>query len=156
MSDGYRRSGEVLPILTALLALLLQGHLSTVQDDEIPAEVMIGPIPGWAIDLYTRPGRTALARLIGGPTRTARWVRAHIPQRQRVDFLGTIVFRLEGQCVRGRLRWPVGDDLRRAVDYESNGAHCPDATEILGLARADLAELNAIRAELMGGSGHVS
>jgi hypothetical protein len=153
--EGHRRSGEVLPIFTALLAPLLQGHQSTVQDDEIPAEVMIGPVPGWAIDIYTRPGRAALARLIEGPTRTARWVRVHIPRRQRIEFLGTIVFRLEGQCVRRRLRWSVGDELRRAVDYECHRQHCRDATEIRALARADLGELNAIRAEVFGSTDHV-
>jgi hypothetical protein len=89
-------------------------------------------------------------------TPTARWVRAHIPARKRVTFLGTIVFRLEGQCVQRRLLWSVGDELRRLVDYESNGQHCRDAAEILQLTRADLGELNAIRAELMEASSHVS
>lgn len=150
--EGHRRSGEVLPIFMALLAPHLQHELTSVQDDEMPAETMIGPVPGFCVDLYTRPGRAALARLIEGPTQTARWVRAHIPPRQRITFLGTIVFRLEGQCVRRRLRWGIADELRRTVDYKCNGPHCPDATEILGLVRDDLGVLNAIRAELMSGS----
>ncbi|WP_409190870.1 hypothetical protein [Bradyrhizobium sp. RDM4] len=154
--EGYQRSGEVLPIFMALLAPRLQLELTSVTDDDMPAELMVGSIPGWCIDVYTRPGRAALARLIEGPTRTARWVRLHIPPRQRVTFLGTIAFRLEGGCVKRRLRWPTADELRRATDYECNGACCPDATEILALARADLGELNAIRAELMEASSHVS
>lgn len=152
--EGHRRSGEVLPIFMALLSPHLQHEPVSVEDDDAPPETMVGPVPGWSLDLYTRPGRAALARLINGPTRTARWVRARIPPRQRITFLGTVFFRLEGQCVRRRLRWSVGDELRRAVDYECNGQHCPDATEILGLAQADLGELNAIRAELMEGSSH--
>lgn len=147
--EGHRRSGEVLPIFMALLAPHLQGEFTRVQDDDMPADVMVGAVPGWCLDIYTRPGRAALATFIEGSTRTARWVRLHIPQRRRVEFLGTIIFRLEGQCVQQRLRWSIGDELRRAVDYECNGPHCRDASEILGLARADLGELNAVRAELM-------
>jgi hypothetical protein len=153
---GHRRSGEVLPIFMALLAPHLQHDLTTVQDNEMPAETMVGPVPGWCLDMYTRPGRAAIAGLIEGSTQTARWVRAHIPPRQRITFLGTIVFRLEGQCVRRRLRWSIGDELRRAVDYECNGQHCRDATEILGLARADLAELNDIRAKIFRSTDHAA
>lgn len=150
--DGYRRSKEVLPIFMALLSPHLKRELVSVEDDDAPPEIMIRDVPGWSLDVYSRPGRAALGELIEGSSDTARWVRAHIPSRQRVNFLGTIVFRLEGQCCRQRLRWEVADELRRATDYECNGPHCPDATEILGLVRADLGELNAIRAELMSGS----
>ncbi|MCK1693091.1 hypothetical protein [Bradyrhizobium sp. 144] len=154
--EGHRRSGEVLPIFMALLAPHLREEMTVVQDDETPAEAMAGAVPGFCLDMYTRPGRASLAKLIEGSTETARWVRAHIPPRQRVQFLGTIIFRLEGQCSQRRLRWPMADELRRAVDYECNGAYCRDASEILGLARADLGELNTIRAELMEVLGRVS
>lgn len=154
--EGHRRSGEVLPIFMALLAPHLRDELTSVQDDETPAEGMAGAVPGFSLDMYTRPGRASLAKLIEGSTETARWVRAHIPPRQRITFLGTIIFRLEGQCSQLRLRWPIADELRRAVDFGCNGAYCRDATEILRLARADLDELNGIRAELMEASRHVS
>lgn len=153
--EGHRRSGEVLPIFMALLAPHLRREVASVEDDQMPPETMVGPVPGWSIDLYTRPGRAGLAKLIEGSTQTARWVRAHLPPRQRITFLGTIFFRLEGGCVRRRLRWPIADELRRATDYGCHGQHCPDATEILELARADLGELNAIRAEVMEGLSHV-
>lgn len=145
--EGHRRSGEVLPIFMALLAPHLRDELASVRDDEIPPEIMIEAVPGWCLDVYTRPGRAALAKLISGSTNAARWVRAHIPPRQRITFLGTIFFRLEGQCARRRLRWPIADELRRATDYECNGPHCRDATEILQLAMSDLGELNHLRAE---------
>lgn len=75
VQEGYRRSGEVLPIFMALLAPHLRSEFGSVQDDEMPPETMVGPVPGFCVDLYTRPARPALARLIDGPTRTARWVR---------------------------------------------------------------------------------
>jgi hypothetical protein len=153
--EGHRHSGEVLPIFVALLAPYLQHEPVSVEDDDTPPEMMVGPVPGWCLDMYTRPGRAALAQLIEGSTETARWVRAHIPPRQRVTFLGTIVFRLEGGCVQRRLRWKLADELRRAMDYESNGPHCRDATEILQLARSDVNHLNELRAQLYGSGDHV-
>ncbi|WP_439395168.1 hypothetical protein ACRQ5Q_39385 [Bradyrhizobium sp. PMVTL-01] len=153
--EGHRRSGEVLPIFMALLAPHLHGETASMQDDQMPAETMVGPVPGFCVDLYTRPGRAALARLIDGSTETARWVQAHIPPLQRITFLGTIYFRLEGQCTKGRLRWPVADQLQRATDFDCNGPHCGDATEILQLARSDLGELNDIRAQVYRSIDHV-
>ena len=92
-----------------------------------------------------------LANFIEGRTETARWVRDHIPPRQRVAFLGGIVFRVEGGLVRKRLRWKTGDELRRMVDIECSGPHCRDASEILQLMKTDIPVLNGVRSELMEG-----
>ena len=153
--EGFRRTGEVLAPFVILLWPARQHQAATVEDDEFPTELMIGDAPGWAYDVYSREGRAALANFIGGRTETARWVRDHIPPRQRLAFLGGIVFRIEGGLVRNRLRWKTGDELRRMVDFECNGLHCRDATEILQLMKADIPLLNADRARLVGGSEHV-
>jgi hypothetical protein len=150
--DGYRKTGEVLAPFVALLWPLRQQQTTTVGDDHFPPEVMIGEVPSWGLDIYTRPGRAALANFIKGRTETARWVRDHIPPRQRVAFLGGIVFRVEGGLVRSRLRWETGDQLRRMVNIECNGSHCPDASEILQLMKADIPALNGVRLRLNGGS----
>jgi hypothetical protein len=152
--EGFRRTGEVLAPFVALL-WPAQQQTATVEDDDFPPELLIGDVPGWAYDLYSREGRAALAKFIQGRTETARWVRHHIPPRQRVEFLGSIVFRCEGGLCRKRLRWKTGDELRRMTDLECNGPHCRDATEILQLMKADIPVLNGVRAELMGGLRHV-
>lgn len=153
--EGFRKTGEVLCPFVALLWPVRQDEPAVIADDPSPPELMIGDVPTWAYDLYSREGRAALARFINGATETARWVRAHIPPRQRVPFLGTIVFRVEGGCVRSRLRWPLGDELRRMVDIECHGPYCRDATEIFELVKADLAALNHVRVQLVGGGEHV-
>jgi hypothetical protein len=152
--EGYRKTGEVLCPFVALLWPLRGQEIATVENDEFPPEAMIGDVPGWAYDLYSREGRAALANFIEGPAEAARWVRAHIPARQRVSFLGGIVFRVEGGCVRSRLRWKTGDELRRTVDIECNGPHCRNATEILQLMKADITVLNDIRFQLIRGGEH--
>jgi len=122
--EGVRRTGEVLAPFVALLWPARRQQTATIEDDEFPPEVMIGDAPGWAYDLYSREGRAALANVIEGRTDTARWVRDHIPPRQRVAFLGGIVFRVDGGLVRKRLRWKTGDELRRMVDVGCSGPHC--------------------------------
>lgn len=153
--EGFRKTGEVLAPFVALLhpEWLAQAD-ATTEDDPLPPESMIGDIPGWALDIYTREGRAALQAFIGGGTETAGWVRDNIPPRQRVGFLGGIVFRVEGGLVRSRLRWPTGDQLRRLVDLECNGPHCLDATEVLDLMRADIPALNRVRTEILGRVAH--
>jgi hypothetical protein len=146
--EGFRKVGEVLCPFVALLGPVRQQEPATTEDDEFPPETMVGDVPGWALDVYSRPGRAALQAFIGGTTETARWVRAHIPPRQRVGFLGSVVFRLEGGLVRSRLRWPTADELRRQVDVECNGPDCPDATEVLALMRGDLNALNGVRSHV--------
>jgi hypothetical protein len=153
--EGFRRTGEMLAPFVALLWPARQQQEAKLEDDEFPTELMVGDVPGWAYDVYSREGRAALANFIEGQTETARWVRAHIPPRQRVAFLGSIVFRVEGGLVRKRLRWKTGDELRRMVDIECNGPNCRNATEILHLMRADIPALNRVRAELIGGLRHV-
>jgi hypothetical protein len=153
--EGWRKTGEVLAPFVSLLWPLRQEQTATVGDDEFSPEVMIGGVPGWVYDIYSREGRTALANFVEGRTESARWVRDHIPPRQRVAFLGGIVFRLEGGCVRKRLRWKTGDELRRLVDIECNGPHCRDASQILQLMKTDITVLNDVRFQLIKGGEHV-
>lgn len=148
--EGFRRVGEVLCPFVALLCPTRQTEDAAVSNDDFLPEMMIGSVPSWAFDMYSRDGQLALRVFLQGGSEAARWVRAHIPPRQRVSFLGSIVFRLEGGLVRSRLRWPTANDLRRQVDFECHGPYCSDATEILGLMHADIPEMNRVRAQVMG------
>lgn len=147
--EGFRKVGEVLCPFVALLCPERQGETVALVDDPLPAEKEVRGIPGWAFDLYSREGRAAFNAFLQRDSETARWIRAHIPPAQRVSFLGGIVFRVEGGGVRSRLHWRQADVLRGLVDVECQGAHCPDASEILGLMRADMPLLNQVRANVL-------
>jgi hypothetical protein len=114
----------------------------------MPPATTVGEVPGWAYDVYTREGRQALQALLQRDCDTARWVMAHVPAGQRVNFIGTVVFRVEGGLVRQRTCWPIGDELRRLVDIECHGPNCPDANEVLQLMRNDIGLLNEERARV--------
>jgi hypothetical protein len=146
--EGFRKIGEPLCPFVALLCPLFIQEARTERDDELPPEILVGESPGWAMDIYTREGRQALEAFLQLDCESARWVREHIRPAQRVNFLGTVVFRVEGGLVRRRSRWPTGDKLRRIVDIECNGTSCLDATEILQPMRNDIGLLNEERAHV--------
>ena len=147
--EGYRKVGEVLCPFVALLCPLKKQATSTIEIDPYPPEIKVRNVPGWVYDIYTREGRNVYQAFVQGDTPTAQWIRQYVPQRQRISFLGTVIFRIEGGLVDQRLRWSIGDELRRLVDFECNGPHCLDATEILSLAYADIGKLNEVRGHVL-------
>jgi hypothetical protein len=146
--EGFRRTRTVLCPLVALLACESR-QAPQIENDDLPAEEMIGDVPAWALDVYTREGRAAFARLLQTDASAARWVQRNVRQARRVSFLGHVVFRVEGGLVANRVRWPLGEELRRQVDVECSGPECSDATEILELVRNDIPRLNDARAAVM-------
>jgi hypothetical protein len=146
--EGFRKLGEGLCPLVVLLSPLLHAEHTAVEDDAFPPEMMVDGVPGWAYDIYSREGRTALQAFLQQPTETASWIRARIPEGKRVAFLGGIVFRVEGGLVKGRLRWPTGDALRSLVDFGSHGLDYADAGKALELMRQDIPVLNAVRSDV--------
>ena len=147
---SFNRIGEQLGPALALLARQPM-ELSDGEAEEFPAEVAIDGTPGWAFDVHTREGRAAFARFLETDARSAEWLRRHVKPSRRMVFLGHLVFRVEGGLVNRRLRWPLGDRLRRQGDLECSGPECRDASEVLELARADIPILNDVRAEVCGG-----
>jgi hypothetical protein len=151
--EGFRRTGEMLCPLVALLSCEPR-RTTQVESDELPPEKMIGDVPCWALDVYTREGRAAFTRFLPTNAPAARWVRGNVSPTRRVSFLGHIVFRVEGGLVANRMHWPLADELRRQVDVECSGPECSDASEILELMRADLPLLNQARAVVAGSFRH--
>ena len=143
--EGFRRTNEMLCPLVTLLSCEPRAP-TRIENDDLPPEIMIGDVPSWAIDVYSREGRAAFARFLDTDAPAARWVRGNVRPARRTAFLGHIVFRVEGGLVARRMRWPLADELRCQVDFECSGPDCPDADEILELMRDDLPLLNKVRA----------
>jgi hypothetical protein len=146
--EGFRRTRTVLCPLVALLACEAS-QAAQMENDDLPTEDLIGDVPGWALDVYTREGRAAFARLLETDAPAARWVQRNVRQARRVSFLGHVVFRVEGGLVANRVLWPLAEELRRQVDVECSGPECRDASEILELMRDDIPRLNDARVAVM-------
>jgi hypothetical protein len=57
--EGFRKTGEVLCPFVALLMSIQPTEAGIIKDDEFPPEIMIGDVPSWALDYYSREGRAA-------------------------------------------------------------------------------------------------
>lgn len=150
---GSGRMREPLPVFVALLSSAVPprstGYEPAEQDDDITPTEMIGDVPAWCVDYYTRPGRAALATFLKRDTPTGRWIGENAHPRKKVELLGGLVFRAEGGLLRRRLQWPVGRQLRHAMEVEAAGFGVADASEVLDLLRQDLPLLNAERRHVL-------
>jgi hypothetical protein len=149
--EGFNRGAEMLAPFVALLAPETGRDTAVIADDESPPETMIAAVPSWALDQYSWEGKAAISRFCDGVTDSARWVRDRIAPTRRTKFLGEVVFRVEGSLLSDRLRWPVGDELRRKYDADCLGVEPEAAREIMGLMLSDIPALNEARADLFGG-----
>jgi hypothetical protein len=146
--EGHLKIGEPLCNFLPILGSLLPPPPDELTDDVLPPERTIGDLPSWAFDMFVREGRGAIQRFLARDSATSRWTKKHVPADKRVEFLGNIVFAVEGGLLRSRLDWSLAEVLRESAEYESQGPWCPDAREIIALMRADLTLLNEVRAHV--------
>lgn len=148
--EGFRRTGEVLAPFVLLLSRDIAGEVSAILPDDLPEERLIGGVPGWAFDQYSREGKAALRVFLNSGADTALWIRANIIGADQLPFLGNLVFRVEGGAVDRRLRWGLGDQLRSVAELGGNGGNCADASEALQLLRTDFSTFQEIRSNVCG------
>jgi hypothetical protein len=146
--EGFRRVPEPLCPFVAMLSAIMPRKPFELTSDVLLPDTMVRGVPSWAYDTYVREGRVALNAFLSGNSATAEWVRQNIPPSRRVNFLGTVVFRIEGGQIKNRVRWDISSNLRRTVDIECHGPHCADGTNILNLMRNDICALNTERANV--------
>lgn len=151
--EGYRRTGEMLAPLVALLTLE-NGLLDEMRDDPLPPETMIGPLPGWALDMFTREGRAALAKILQTDAGISKWATETLPAAGRVEMLAQALFRVEsGMCLKRR-DGPTGEWLRELMERECMGLAPDLADVVLALMRDAIPRLNAARRKMLGGQSH--
>jgi hypothetical protein len=150
---GTTRFSEPLPAIMSLVSRDVParstGYEPTGKDDDLRPAVMIGDVPAWAIDYYTRPGRAAMKAFLSRETATGFWIKSHVSKTRWLEFLGGLVFRVEGGLMRRRLQWPIGLHLQQMMMIEANGCGIEDASEALDLLRNDLLVLNEERANVL-------
>ncbi len=147
--EAYRQTGEVICGFLPLVCSAFDGFEVNMRSDQFPPEMMIGEIPSWALDKFTREGRAALARFLAGDSRTSQWLRSHIASRDRISVLGHALFRVESGLVKNRMIWPGGVSLRHQADWNSFPAEPNEAATLLDHLRADIDLLNKERANVL-------
>lgn len=151
--EGLKKTGEALPFLVALLALE-NGLRDDTVDHPIPPEVFVGDVPGWALDMFTREGKAAIARLLSTNSSTTALVSSLVPQPHRVRFLGRLLFRVEGSVLANRVGGDLAERLHAQQSFETLGVDPQDAAQSLELMRCDLPLLNCIRKTIIAKADH--
>jgi hypothetical protein len=151
--EAYRRTGEMLAPLVALLSLE-NGLREEVTHDPLPPEVMIGSLPGWSLDMFTREGRAALGYLLKMDAGICIWARETLPTAGRIEMLAQALFRVESGLCRQRKDGPTGEGLRDLMERECMGLPPDQADTSLALMLEAVPFLNAARRKVLGGHSH--
>jgi hypothetical protein len=153
--EGYRVSREPLWLLMGLLATEPAGFACEAEgDDYIPPHTMIGPMPGWAVDAFTREGKLAISRFLLEASSYTRWLQAQVERSKQRTVTARAMFHVEGGLLRKRCQSALNDSLRATNERECLGLPSALAGEAMRLLRDDLRRLDAIRAEIMAGQTH--
>lgn len=157
--EGYRRTREalclLLPLINAEPSDDIPAFSPTFTDDPLPPEAMAGPVPGWALDAYTREGKATLRRFLGTQAGLAAWMRHHLPAGERLPLITRVLFHGEGGLLINRHRTALSDVLHKINVEEASGLSPEAMREAIALMQADLPILNAIRTDIMEGASHV-
>lgn len=147
--ENFTKTVTMLAPFVALLSLENGVVATGVADDPTPVETRIDGVPSWAFDMYTRPGRAALGRLILRNAGLVTWAGAFLPRTDRVRAAGELLFRLEGQCLHRHASGPLSASLRQRWETDCAGM-TPEALAFgMAALRDAMPELNAIRAQVV-------
>lgn len=151
---GFRRAGTILPVLFPLLHQEAGNCIRDINDDDVPEECMIGSVPSWALDLFTRRGLAAYALYAKRSDRFRGYLRrAGTDGTQAKRIVGNLMFRVEGGLVRNRIQWPEAQRLRETADTIGNGVSPEAVAEGMALVREEIGLINECRHEITEGVG---
>jgi hypothetical protein len=148
--QGFRKTGEMLAPFAALLTLVNGIRGDAARNDRIPHKRLVGGVPSYALDTYTREGKQSFAGFLKTNAGTVEWMKANLPENGRNAFVGELVFRVEGGCLNNRWAGPAADGLRKIYELGCLGLSQDQAADVLSLMRNDMALLNDCRANVMG------
>ena len=112
-AKGVRLSRCLLPLLLppAIAATEALGGLGTAAPVPIPAVPLIGGVPAYAVDGFTRVGRAVLARLFAQET-SLQTLLAGVPAAKRLAVLHHLLFVAEGSLCTPVIRDVLSDALK--------------------------------------------
>jgi hypothetical protein len=93
---------------------MLVGQRHTVIDDPMPPVQMLGDVPGYALDQFTRIGNTVSRTLAKeGPALRSFLDTLGVLPNHRSQTIGDALFLMEGGLLRRRVVWPFADAVRK-------------------------------------------
>jgi hypothetical protein len=147
--EGFTKTSAMLSPFVALLSLENGVTATPVANDPTPVETSVRGVPSWAFDTYTRPGRKSLGQLLKSDARLSEWADTHLPRNGRVGVMGELLFRAEGQWLKGRADGPLAVNLRDRWQSDCLGVPRQAAYEGVDAMSSALPTLNSIRQHLI-------
>ncbi len=147
--ENFTKTVTMLAPYVALLSLENGVVATGSAEDPTPVATRIDGVPSWAFDMYTRPGRAALGRLVLRNAGLATWAGAFLPRNDRVRAAGELLFRLEGQCLHRHASGPLSLALRQRWETECAGMTLDAQAFGMAALKDAIPELNAIRAQVV-------
>lgn len=112
LHEACRQAGLALAPLN--LALLPNVTLDGVEACEVPKTDLIGEVPAYALDQYTRTGKAALRHYVARNEGWAAFARKWgLPSAIHAAAAGELLFRYEGAAIDTRPSWSLGIALHQ-------------------------------------------
>lgn len=152
---GSTRTQEGHPLSLPLVWLTTSaGGSVTVEPTTPSASALIRGWPAEAYDMHNRLGRKAIELFAQRCTPIRQLMQRHLAPGHHADFVGTLVFRVEGENVDRRIVYPGSQAILRqaeAAHLTYSGFPATLVTEALEVVRDHLALLHQCRRETVGG-----
>lgn len=114
--------------------------------DPMPPSSLIGEVPSWAIDMYTRAGKRALMRACTKCPTIRAVLRHHgVPPALSLRVLSSVHFEIESACLRDRIQRPEELALLDMVRSTAVSPWMHTATELSDALVNDWAIFQALR-----------
>lgn len=153
---GSTRTNEGHPLTIPLIWLLSNQEESgyRLETADLPKTRLIAGWPEYAFDMHTRAGKVAL-RLFGYRCAALqRLLMENLPTEQWQDFIGSLLFRAEGEVVDRRQVFSATEAIRRDAEVAHltyQGSPATLATEALEVIRGHADLLHSCRLEALRG-----
>jgi hypothetical protein len=149
---ALKKTREPFVLLLPLLWLeAAEGETERVDSLLAPSSLING-VPLYAIDRHTRLGRQAIGRFARENAEIARFLMKHA-RGSRDEALGMAVFYADGALTRPALQWRRSAELAAAgvaADFHKVHVTASVGVALIRLVSAQIADLNAIRSEVLG------
>jgi MgsA AAA+ ATPase C terminal len=149
---ALKKTREPFVLMLPLLCLAAAEGETELVDLPLTPSSLINGVPLYAIDKHTRLGRQAIGRFARENAEIAQFLSAHA-RGSRDEALGMAVFYADGALTRPTLQWRLSAEITAAgvaADFHKVNVAAGVGVALIRLVSEHIADLNAIRSEMLG------
>jgi hypothetical protein len=154
LATTIKKAREPFALLLPLLWLAAVGTETELLDSPLSPSALINGVPLCALDKHTRLGRQAIGRFAQQNAEIARFLTQRGCRSGNDGALRMAVFHADGALTRPTLQWPHAAEATAAgvaADFHKVHVAADVGAELVELVATHIADLNAIRTQLLSG-----